>query len=256
MTLLTRVKAAAGLVLLAAALILGWLALTPQITHDDLRADQALVPLRFHAATSVFTGLTDAAAEAAGLAALGAGIIVLLARRRRWDATRLVLMGGAAWTLALAVKHIINRPRPPASLWLIPPDATGSFPSGHDTTATLVVLIAFMALAGTGRLRIAGTTLAAVFALAVGASRVYLGDHYPTDVLGSYLTVAAAAPLVSAFTDLPRVRRLAARLLRSPGIAVAPARHLPAKGAHQTFSGQAGRAAEQTMLPLRHAARR
>ena len=122
MTLLTRVKAAAGLVLLAAALILGWLALTPQITHDDLRADRALVPLRFHAATSVFTGLTDAAAEVAGLAALGAGIIVLLARRRRWDATRLVLMGGAAWTLAVAVKDIINRPRPPANLWLIPPD--------------------------------------------------------------------------------------------------------------------------------------
>ena len=254
MTSLTRVKAAAGMVLLAAVLILGWLALTSQVTHDDLRVDQALVPLRFPAATSVFTALTDAAAEAAGLAALAAGIIVLLARRRRWDAARLALMGGAAWTLALAVKHIISRPRPPASLWLVRPDATGSFPSGHDTTATLVVLIVFMALAGTGRLRIAGTALAAVFALAVGASRVYLGDHYPTDVLGSYLTVAAAALLVSAVTDLPRVRRLAARLLRVPEIAPAPARNLPARGTHQRY--QAGRAGERPMVPPRPAAGR
>ena len=250
MTSLTRLKAKAGMVLLAAALILGWLALTPQVTRDDLRIDQALVPLRFPAATSVFTGLTGAAAEAAGLAALAAGIIVLLARRRRWDAARLALTGGAAWTLALAVKHVISRPRPPASLWLVRPDAAGSFPSGHDTTATLAVLIACMALAGTGRLRIAGTALAAVFALAVGASRVYLGDHYPTDVLGSYLTVAAAALLVSAFTDLPRVRRLAARPLRTP----APARNLPARGAHQRY--QAGRAAEQPMVPARPAAGR
>ena len=254
MTSLTRVKAAAGLVLLAAALILGGLALTSQVTHDDLRVDQALVPLRFGAATSVFTMLTDAAAEAAGLAALAAGIIVLLARRRRWDAARLALTGGTAWTLALAVKHIISRPRPPASLWLVRPDATGSFPSGHDTTATLVIVIAFMALAGTGGLRVAGTALAAAFALAVGASRVYLGDHYPTDVLGSYLTVAAAVLLVSAFTDLGGVRCLAARLLGAPQIAPAPARNPAARGACQRY--QARRAGQQPMVAPRTAAGR
>ena len=256
MTSLTRMKAKAGLALLAAVLILGWLALTAQVTHDDLRIDQAVRPLRFGAATAVFTGLTGAAAEAAGLAVLAAGIIVLLARRRRFDAARLFLTGGTAWTLAEVVKHIISRPRPPASLWLIRPDASGSFPSGHDTTATVVIVIAFMALTGTGRLRVAGTALAAAFALAVGASRVYLGDHYPTDVLGSYLTVAAAALLVSAFTDLPRVRRVAARLLHSPGIAPAPARDLPASRAHQPVRYQAGPAGQQPPVPHQAAARR
>lgn len=129
MTLQARVKAAAGLVLLLAGLALGWLALTAQVTRYDLRADQKLAGLRFGAATSVFTGLTDAAGEAAGLAALAAGIVVLLARRRRWDAARLLLMGGAAWTLALAVKDIISRPRPPARLWLIPPTRPPASPA-------------------------------------------------------------------------------------------------------------------------------
>jgi membrane-associated phospholipid phosphatase len=256
MTFQARVKAKAGLVLLLTVLALGWLALTAQVTHDDLRVDLAVRPLRFHAATTVFTGLTNAAAEAAGLAVLAAGIIVLLARRRRWDAARLFLMAGSSWALALAVKDIINRPRPPASLWLIPPDSAASFPSGHDTTAIVVVLIVFMALAGTGRLRIAGTALAVVFALAVGASRVYLGDHYPTDVLGSYLTVAVAVLLASAFTDLLWVRRLAARLLRSPGIAPAPARNLPAAAGRRPAAGQAGLAGQRRTEPPMPAARR
>ncbi|MDQ1512629.1 MAG: hypothetical protein QOC59_471, partial [Microbacteriaceae bacterium] len=130
------------------------------------------------------------------------------------------LRAGSSWALALAVKALVHRPRPPASLWVVRPDPTGSFPSGHDTTASIVVLIALVLGARLApRLRIPLVAAAAAFALAVGASRIYLGDHYPTDVLGSYLVVAAASMLVWAATDLPGVRRSAARLLRSPGIA-------------------------------------
>jgi hypothetical protein len=88
-----------------------------------------------------------------------------------------------------------------------------------------------------------------VFALAVGASRVYLGDHYPADVLGSYLTVAAAALLVSAFTDLPRIRRLATRLLRAPEIAAARAQGAPGMPPETTQAGENRRAQPGPLEP-------
>jgi undecaprenyl-diphosphatase len=212
----TRATAIGGLVALVALLVLGGFALTTQLTHDDLAIDQAARGLRSPSATPVFLGLTGAAQEAVGLIALAVGLIILWLRRRRYDAARLLLMAGASWVLAVVVKYGFDRPRPPATLWLLRPDATGSFPSGHDTTATVMIVIVAMVLVGTGAWRVAGTTLAVLFALAVGVSRVYLGDHYPTDVLGSYLTVTAATLLVKTVTDLPRVRHLGARLLRVP----------------------------------------
>jgi hypothetical protein len=141
------------------------------------------------------------------VAALVVGLVVLVVRGRRLAATRLLVTAGAAWSLALVLKSVVDRPRPPASLWVQPPDNTGSFPSGHDTTATLLLVIVVSVLVGTGTLRRWAAAVAVVFALAVGFGRVYLGDHYPTDILGSYLTVAAVVLLVLAFLDLAPVRR-------------------------------------------------
>ena len=203
-----------GLIALLALLALGLLARTAEVTHHDLRLDEVAQQIRFPLATGLFVGLTDAASEIAGIAALMAGAVALIARRRRWDAVRLVAMAGAGWTIALGVKTVIARPRPPASLWAITPDASGSFPSGHDTTACVVILVALLAFTGTGRARMWATGAAIVFAAAVGASRVYLGDHYPTDVVGSWLAVAAGALLVWGAGELTPVREAAGRLLR------------------------------------------
>jgi undecaprenyl-diphosphatase len=215
-----RRPALLGALLLAVLLALAALTRTAALTHADLRADRAVQPLRSHAATTAFLWLTDASAEVVGLAALAAGLLVLLARRRPRDAVRLLLTAGGAWGLALVLKTALDRPRPPSVLWVRPPDATGSFPSGHDTTATVLVVVVLLTLAGMGRARRIATACAVVFALAVGFGRIYLGDHYPTDVLGSYLTVAATALLVRAAAELPvepmswRGRRSAAACLR------------------------------------------
>jgi len=131
-------------------------------------------------------------------------------------------MAGSSWVLAIGVKVLVGRPRPPASLWALTPDSSGSFPSGHDTTACVVIVVALMAFRGASRARVVAVAVAVVFAMAVGVSRVYLGDHYPTDVLGSWLVVAAASMLVWVLCDLPVVCRIARAVLRDPRLELQP----------------------------------
>jgi membrane-associated phospholipid phosphatase len=89
--------------------------------------------------------------------------------------------GGAAFVLATAAKVIANRPRPyevVADAVLRQPPAHGtSFPSTHTAVAVAVVvaLVPFLPRV------LAGAAIA--YAVLVGWSRVYLGVHYPLDVL-------------------------------------------------------------------------
>lgn len=212
------------MILLLGLLGLGILVRTAAITRHDLHVDQTVERWRSPAVTDLFLGLTNAASEVVGIGALLIGVAVLLIRRRRWDAVRLVVMAGAAWALAIGVKVVIARPRPPAALWALRPDASGGFPSGHDTTACVFVLVVLVASAGSDRrLRVGLAAIAGAFAVLVGASRIYLGDHYPTDVLGSWLAVASAALIVSAVLDTSWVRRLGRAVLRDPHIPVTEA---------------------------------
>ena len=109
---------------------------------------------------------------------------------------------GAAWTLPIAifgsgiiiqtVKLIVQRPRPAAVPHGFQPllHETGySFPSGHSLIAmTVYGLLGYFALhlvSGRGaRLCVRILTVLVVFA--IGASRVYVGVHYPTDVLAGW----------------------------------------------------------------------
>lgn len=203
-----------GAVLLLGLLALALLVRTAEMTEHDLHVDELIRPWRTTALTGFFIALTSAASEVVGLGALVVGIAVLVVRRRRWDAVRLLAMAGSSWALALVVKDVVGRPRPPAALWALAPDPSGSFPSGHDTTACVLVLVVLTVVPG--RARIGATVAALVFAAAVGVSRVYLGDHYPTDVLGSWLTVATGAVLALLVLDLPTVRRAVSRIVRDP----------------------------------------
>ena len=88
---------------------------------------------------------------------------------------------GVAWALANAAKVIANRPRPyqvVADAVLRQPPAHGtSFPSSH-TAVTVAVVIALVPF-----LPRALAWVAIAYAILVGWSRVYLGVHYPLDVL-------------------------------------------------------------------------
>jgi membrane-associated phospholipid phosphatase len=93
----------------------------------------------------------------------------------------LVVAGGAAVRRGLS--RAIARPRPPAAVWLTEPEGF-SMPSKHTSLAVLTAGACLRGI-GAGGLTRHGVPLLA--AATVGASRVYLGVHWPSDVLAAWL---------------------------------------------------------------------
>jgi membrane-associated phospholipid phosphatase len=60
--------------------------------------------------------------------------------------------------------------------------------------------------------RSAALVVAGLYVVAVAASRVYLADHYPLDVIGSVLCAVAAALIVTGLAALPALQPLLRRL--------------------------------------------
>ena len=91
--------------------------------------------------------------------------------------------------IGLGLKHLVDRARPDMSLLASPPE-TPAFPSGHAVHAILLfglLIVIAGELIETPWLRKATQWTLVFMILACGASRVYLGIHWPSDVLGGYL---------------------------------------------------------------------
>ncbi len=126
---------------------------------------------------------------------------LLIARRWREATFAGVSFAGSA-LLNMATKQFFQRDRP--TLWeSIAPEHTFSFPSGHAmgsaTLAMVVVLLCWHT-----RWRWLAVALAGSFALLVGISRIYLGVHYPSDILGGF--AAGIAWVSGVYLVLYRVR--------------------------------------------------
>ena len=129
--------------------------------------------------------------------ALSVGLIVLAfvvfwALDLRLEAITIVVLSLVSSLLNVLLKTIVARPRPNASLVEILQAAGGnSFPSGHvmSYVAFWGLLFSFSVILFQGRRwwRIALMIISALFVVLVGPSRIYLGDHWASDVLGAYL---------------------------------------------------------------------
>ena len=131
---------------------------------------------------------------------LSLSVAIYLALRRKTRALLLVVASvGGGTVLSLVLKELFDRPRPD----LVPQlshVATASFPSGHSMLSAVVYLTlgALLARVHTRRsLKAFFLLLALTLTLLVGVSRVYLGVHWPTDVLGGWTLGAAWAALCS-----------------------------------------------------------
>lgn len=152
------------------------------------------------AADRAFTALTELGSIWASVGA-AAALWRFGRRREAEDALGAAL---AMWALGQLAKRMMLRPRPyhalpEVRLMIAPPRGT-SWPSSHPAVLSAFATVAARDLGATPPVRAA---LAGVVA-AVGASRVYLGVHYPGDVAGGLLLGRAASGMWSRLAS-PRI---------------------------------------------------
>jgi undecaprenyl-diphosphatase len=189
---------------LAAALlflfIAGWVA-SGQATGFDLAVRDAVHAWASPPLTRGMLAVTSLGAE---FTLLALGIVIvwrLAATGRRHQAILLGLGALSAELVTQVLKSALQRPRPVVFFGLSPAE-TYSFPSGHAFVAT--VFYALLAgivtpFARSRRQRAAIAAVTAVACLLIGLSRVYLGYHYPSDVLAGWAGAAAWLALARCF---------------------------------------------------------
>jgi undecaprenyl-diphosphatase len=133
--------------------------------------------------------------------AVGVLLCLLLLLARQWRA--LLFAGGALLATALAngaLKALLARQRPDV---VLEPLSSFSLPSGHSSAAFAFFLVLGV-LAGRGqpaRLRLAWLLLASLPAMAIAMSRVYLGVHWPSDIIAGALLAGGMCALSLGLTQ-------------------------------------------------------
>jgi undecaprenyl-diphosphatase len=138
------------------------------------------------------------------LIAIGAVAALLFLRLRR-EAVLLALTVIGAWLVEGAIKGLVGRPRPEIVPHLT--EAGGaSFPRGHAFNSAVVyiaIALAFATLSARESVRLTVIGAAIVLSLVVAWSRVWLGVHFPSDVLAGWLGGAGWAFLAAALLQRP-----------------------------------------------------
>lgn len=192
-----------GLALAVAALLL-FAGLADEVLEGDTRRFDEAVRLAVHqSASPPLTSLMWVATSLGSVAflvlvGLCAVLGFLKAGWRRAALFFAVTMAGAA-LLNMVLKLSFQRTRP-APFFDTPLPSSYSFPSGHALMSfcfygALAAIITIRTRSRTGRVAI--WTLAALLVALIGLSRVYLGVHYPSDVLAGYAAATVWVAVVA-----------------------------------------------------------
>lgn len=190
-----RLPVALAVVLLAATLLIGLLA-TFDIGHDAERSFIKAIAFRERVTSDALIG-TFQWISWLGDAAQRSLVMVLFAgwlfwRKQRWSALAMVIAPPLAGATSSLLKEIFSRARPEIVPQL---DVVTnlSFPSGHATNVMATALLAALLIPQTRRPFWVLIALSA--AAIVGMSRILLGVHWPSDVLGGWCWGAGFALL-------------------------------------------------------------
>jgi membrane-associated phospholipid phosphatase len=187
------------IVLLAFGGVLQGVITAGSILVIDTNVDRLLASHRQPIATELFLCFTFLGkGPVIAASALAAGALFLVLGRRNYVVPLALTLGGAEGSVQL-LKRAVGRVRPNPDLAYYV-ERSFSFPSAHATLAAAFygfLAYAIVQEAQPAGLRRAGTCAMLLMALGIGLSRVYLGVHYLSDVLGGYL-LGLAWPVIGA----------------------------------------------------------
>ncbi|GAA4045479.1 hypothetical protein GCM10023063_35570 [Arthrobacter methylotrophus] len=215
-----------GIALAAAVLAIGFsVQLVGGLTTNEFGVDQELSRHHVAVLTALAMALNFLFAPVAGVCiVLVIGLYLFLVRRSLVRAFMFVLFACSGWVASEGFKLIVARHRPnPALLFdpLAPETGSNSFPSGHTAFAVALAFALYFLVRGT-RWGPITAWAGAVLAVVVAWSRIYIGVHYPSDVVASFLATSAAVIVLAGLWNryaprvLERLPRRTAAALDSP----------------------------------------
>ena len=180
-------------------LVVGSLALlsSRRLQRADVRAGDLLRRTRSSPSDRVIAAATDLG-SLYGVAGVSSALALAGHRQLARD---VAVVGSATWMMAQGTKTRVKRARPYEAdgvIRLIRAPTGSSYPSGHAAVAA--AMLSLVAADGAPALRITAGGLTTF----VAASRVYVGVHYPSDVVGG---VGIGLLLVSGWRALRRILR-------------------------------------------------
>ncbi|GCB51883.1 phosphatase PAP2 family protein [Streptomyces sp. NL15-2K] len=202
---------AAGVLALCSALLLALVAAEwhPLFTLDgDISRTTHRWAVDESGVSHAFRILTDWVWDPWTMRILCAVVVVWLVWRRAawWTAGWLALACALGTLVQQSLKAVVDRPRP---VWPDPVDSAhyAAFPSGHALTATVVCGLLLWLLHRHGVDRVlwrTAVTVAVVSVVGVGLTRVWLGVHWTSDVVGGWLLGALVVALAVAVHERQR----------------------------------------------------
>lgn len=132
----------------------------------------------------------------------------LLIWKKRYDLAALsfIILGGSAF-LSTVFKDLVARYRP--DLWVhLEPETTFSFPSSHAAASSAVAIVLILIFWKT-KFRKIVIALASLYAILIAVTRLYIGVHYPSDLVGGWLlSIFWAAFTLMAYWQWKELRSL------------------------------------------------
>lgn len=180
----------------------------PAVLAFDASVSQAIQSLRTPWLTAVMRVIT-VTGDTVAVTAMTIGLVALLwTRGHRRRAKYVAAAGAVGAALSTIFKGVLGRARPPVDDALITLPASFSFPSGHAMASLcLGWAITYVTVRSrwSVRLKAAVIALAVGYAVSVAVSRVYLGVHWPSDILASWLLGGAWLAIATGFYEARRL---------------------------------------------------